>query len=72
MSDLTPSSRHSIIPRWHPVEALNIYGWFRTEAWDRYFLNEAVYDATNYTEGDFKRTMNPYKHCNLETESGRK
>jgi hypothetical protein len=53
MSDLTPSTRNSIIPRWHPVEMFNVFGWFRTEAWDRYFYNEMDYDMSTYTQADY-------------------
>ena len=53
MSDMTPGTRFAVIPRYHPLEFFNVYGWGRTAAWDRYFLNEAHYD--NYTEADLER-----------------
>jgi len=47
MSDLTPSTHYANVPRWHPLIIFDIYGWFKPEAWDRLFLNEAHYD--NYS-----------------------
>jgi len=52
MSDMTPSTRYTVIPRFQPVEFFNLYGWFRAEAWDRFFYNEVTYE--NYTKNDLK------------------
>jgi hypothetical protein len=41
---MTPGTRYSVIPRYHPLEIFNVYGWWRTAAWDRFFLNEVHYD----------------------------
>jgi len=70
MSDMTPSTRYTVIPRFQPVEFFNLYGWFRAEGWDRFFYNEAQYE--NYTKNDLKIALNPYSQFNLETEAGRK
>lgn len=50
MSDMTPSTRYTINPRWHPVEALNMYGQFRSEGWDRLFYNEVAYEDYSKAE----------------------
>jgi hypothetical protein len=43
-SDMTPGTRFTVTPRYHPLEFFNVYGWWRTDAWNRFFFNEAQYD----------------------------
>jgi len=49
-SDMTPGTRFTVSPRLHPLVAFNVFGWFRTAAWDRFFFNEVHYDS--YKESD--------------------
>lgn len=57
VSDMTPSTRGSIIPRLIPLEFLIQIKIFNLDAWERYFYNEV-----NYTSHD------PKEHKALETE----
>jgi hypothetical protein len=50
-SDMTPGTRYSVIPRFHPLEMFNVYGLIRPDAWQKYFFNEANYD--NFKESDY-------------------
>ena len=47
---MTPGTRFTVSPRLHPLVAFNVFGWFRTAAWDRFFFNEVHYDS--YKESD--------------------
>ena len=49
-SDMTPGTRYTVLPRLHPLELFNVYGWYKTAAWDRLFMNEIHYDQ--YKEAD--------------------
>jgi len=69
-SDMTPGSRYTAMHRLLPLEIFNVYGLFRSEAWDRYFYNEVVYDQ--YTNEDFKAAESPFGVFNLDREDGRK
>jgi hypothetical protein len=69
-SDMTPSTRYTAMHRLIPLEVFNVYGLFREEAWERYFYNEAIYDA--YESEDFKIASNPFPQYNLETDEGRR
>jgi hypothetical protein len=40
-SDMTPGTRYSVIPRFHPLEMFNLYGLIRSDAWNKYFFNES-------------------------------
>jgi hypothetical protein len=55
---MSPGTRYTVIPRLHPLELFNIYGWYRVAAWDRYFMNEVHYDY--YKEADFQKAINPF------------
>jgi hypothetical protein len=71
MSDLTPSTRFSVLPRFIPMELFSVFGWARHEAWDRLFFNEASYE--NYSASEIERAKNPFAHCgDLESEAGRR
>jgi len=51
---MTPGTRNTVLAKFIPLEAFNLYGWFRTEAWDRLFFNEVYYENTQYLESDLK------------------
>jgi hypothetical protein len=40
-SDMSPGTRFTATPRYHPLEFFNVYGWWRSDAWNRFFFNEA-------------------------------
>lgn len=42
MSDQTPGGHFSVLNKWSPLDIISAYGWFRYEAWDRLFYNEAA------------------------------
>jgi len=69
-SDMTPGTRYSVIPRYHPLEFFNVYGIFQSQAWDNYFFNESHYD--NYKEEDWVAAQNPFSKFDLKTEAGKK
>lgn len=71
MSDMTPSVRATISPRFIPLEVFNQYGLFKTEGWDRYFLNEIYYDRV-VTEEKLKLANNPWSKYDLTNEGDRK
>ena len=80
-SDMTPATRFSVLPRYHPFEAFNVYGLFVNNAWDSYFFNESHYD--NYKEDDYVKARNPFSRYffffffffdfrfNIKTEAGK-
>lgn len=68
-SDMTPATRFSVLPRYHPLEAFNVYGLFVNNAWDSYFFNESHYD--NYKEDDYVKARNPFSKFNIKTEAGK-
>lgn len=68
-SELTPTVHPSIIPRYHPIELVTFVGLFKYRAWDRLFFNEQYYDS--YSQKDIEESHDPFRHFNLETESGR-
>lgn len=69
-SDITPSMRYTAMHRLIPLEIFNLYGILRTEAWDRLFYNEILYDF--YTDADYKAAENPFGIFNLDREDGRR
>jgi len=69
-SDMTPTTRYAAMHRLIPLEVFNVYGLLRSEAWDRYFYNEIVYDE--YTAADFKAAETPFGTFNLDRDDGRR
>lgn len=69
-SDMTPGTRYSVIPRYHPLEFFNVYGVIKPLAWNNYFFNESHYD--NYKESDYIKAMNPFSKFDLDSATGRK
>ena len=57
-SDMTPGTRFSVIPRYHPLEFFNVYGLIKPMAWNNYFFNESHYDT--YKEADYLKSQNPF------------
>lgn len=56
ISDMTPCTRPTIIPRLIPLEMFNHYKLFNNDAWDRYFFDEVNY--TSHTEKERKEAAN--------------
>ena len=56
ISDMTPATRASIIPKYIPLELFNQYKLFSNDGWERYFLNETNYNS--YTEKHRKEAQN--------------
>lgn len=71
MSDMTPSTRNTVVTRYIPLELFNVYGFFKHEGWNRYFFNETNYDSI-VTEENKKKALNPYPHLDLTKETDRK
>lgn len=71
MADQTPAGHYSILNKWSPLDIFSTYGWFRYEAWDRLFYNEAAAEGVTKTEVR-EAVMNPFgKGFNLATSDGR-
>lgn len=67
-SEITPTTYDSR-GKINLLEVFNQYGFFRNEAWERYFYNEEDYD---YIEPeDFERYVVQPNGCNLDTAEGR-
>jgi hypothetical protein len=70
ISDLTPATRYTAMHRLIPLEIFNVYGLLRSEAWDRYFYNEMIYDQ--YTAEDYKIAETPFGAYNLDRDDGKR
>jgi len=71
MSDQTPQAHFTVLPKWNPLIMFIPYGIWRSDAWDRYFYNEVVYDK--YSDEQVKKAiMNPFPHIDFNTDSGRR
>lgn len=69
-SDMTPTARYTAMHRLIPLEIFNVYGLFREEAWERYFMNEVETDV--YSKEVTERAKNPFSQYNLETDEGKR
>lgn len=69
-SDMTPATRYTAMHRLIPLEIFNLYGLFKTDAWDRYFLNEVEFDE--YTTEDDAYANVAFRKYNLDTEEGKR
>lgn len=68
---MTPAARRTVVPVMSPIELLMNYGLWRTEAWERYFLNDR--DEEWYAEKDVKMVRDPKKFpYDLTTAEGKK
>lgn len=67
-SEITPTTYDSR-GKLNLLELFNQYGFFRNEAWERYFYNEEDYDYID--PEDFERYVVQPDGCNLDTADGR-
>jgi hypothetical protein len=70
MSDQTPGGHRTILNKHTLLDIVAMYGWFRYEAWDRLFYNEARYEGV--TRAEVKEAVNnPFGTHNFATTEGR-
>lgn len=78
ISDMTPCTRPSIIPKLIPLELFNQYKLFSNDGWERYFFNEINYGS--YSEKEIRDAQNmgvkvqvndPISRKNFEDEVNR-
>ena len=58
VSDMTPCTRPSVIPKLIPLEVFNQYKLFSNDGWERYFFNEINYNS--FSEKEVKEAKNGF------------
>jgi len=70
-SDMSPTSAHGRGGKLNPLELFLLFGFWKPEAWQRYFFNEETYDLPSNMEEFHAATANPF-NVDLETEEGKR
>lgn len=70
-SDMTPTSVHGTGGKLNPLEVFNLYGFWKPEAWERYFYNESTYDLPSNMADYYDPFVNPF-NLELDTEEGKR